>query len=151
MVTLLYQPAASVALMVWISPAHRNYIFARVADRAPIRHHLSTHLDDPMLLAKPTALVIALTSVMLLPRAATALSQDIGGISCDVIADYGATTPAYFEVFQAYLEGWLAGEKNVSKLGKDDPDAATLLSAIIEYCKVSRDATFASAVAAVAK
>ena len=104
-----------------------------------------------MLLAKPTALVIALSSVMLFPRAATALSQDIGGISCDVIADYGATSPPYFEVFQAYLEGWLAGKKNVTKLGKDDPDAATLLSAIIEYCKVSRDATFASAVAAVAK
>ena len=104
-----------------------------------------------MLLAKPAALVIALSSVMLLPRAATALSQDIGGISCDVVADYGATSPPYFEVFQAYLEGWLAGERNVSKLGKDDRDAATLLSAIVEYCKVSRDATFASAVAAVTK
>jgi hypothetical protein len=104
-----------------------------------------------MLLAKPTAFVIALLSLTLFPRAATALSQEVGGVSCDVVSGYGATSPAYFEVFQAYLEGYLAGERNASKLGKDDRDAKALLSDIIEYCRVSRDVSFASAVAAVAK
>lgn len=104
-----------------------------------------------MPLAKPTAIVIALLSLTLHPRSASALSQDIGGISCDVIAGYGATSPAYFEVFQAYLEGYLFGQKNAPKLDKDDRDASALTSEIIEYCKVSRDATLASAVAAVAK
>ena len=104
-----------------------------------------------MLLPKPAALVIALLSVMLLSRSATALSQDVGGISCDVISDYGATSPAYFEVFQAFLEGYLAGEKNSAKLGPDNGDAAKLMSDVIDYCKVSREATLASAIAAVAK
>jgi hypothetical protein len=104
-----------------------------------------------MLLPKPAALVVALLSITLLSRSAAALSQDIGGISCDVISDYGATSPAYFEVFQAFLEGWLAGEKNSEKLGPGGGDAAKLMSDVIDYCKVSRDATLASAVAAVAK
>jgi len=104
-----------------------------------------------MLLPKPTALVIALVFVTLLSRSATALSQDIGGISCDVISDYSATSPAYHEVFQAFLEGYLAGEKNAAKPGPDNREAGTLMSQIIEYCQVSRDATLASAVAAVAK
>jgi hypothetical protein len=104
-----------------------------------------------MLLPKPAAFVIALLSVTLLSRSAAALSQDIGGISCDVISDYGATSPAYFEVFQAFLEGYLAGEKNSAKLGADNREAAKLMSDVVEYCKVSRDATLASAIAAVAK
>jgi hypothetical protein len=104
-----------------------------------------------MLHPKLAALVIALVSVTLLSRSAAALSQDIGGISCDVISDYGATSPAYFEVFQAFLEGYLAGEKNSAKLGPENGDAAKLMSDVIDYCKVSRDATLASAVAAVAK
>jgi hypothetical protein len=101
-----------------------------------------------MRLPKLAALVIALVSATLLSNSAVALSQDVGGISCDVISDYGATSPAYFEVFQAFLEGYLAGQK---KLGPDSRDAATLMSQIIDFCKVSRDATLASAVAAVAK
>ena len=104
-----------------------------------------------MLHPKLAALVIALVSATLLSRSAAALSQDIGGISCDVISDYGATSPAYFEVFQAFLEGWLAGDKNSAKLGPEDRDAAKLMSDVIDYCKVSRDATFGSAVAAVLK
>src|SRR5271155_4789414 len=81
-----------------------------VAGRASIGHHARAHLDDSMRLPKPAALVIALVSVTLLSRSAYALSQGIGGISCDVISDYGATSPAYYEVFQAFLEGFLAGE-----------------------------------------
>jgi hypothetical protein len=104
-----------------------------------------------MRLPKLAALVIALVSATLLSNSAVALSQDVGGISCDVISDYGATSPPYFEVFQAFLEGYLAGQKNSTKLGPDSRDAATLMSQIIDYCKVSRDATLASAVAAVAK
>jgi hypothetical protein len=104
-----------------------------------------------MLHPKLAALVIGLVSVTLLSRSAAALSQDIGGISCDVISDYGATSPAYFEVFQAFLEGYLAGEKNSARLGSDSGDTAKLMSDVIDYCKVSRDATLASAVAAVAK
>ena len=104
-----------------------------------------------MLLPKPAALVFALASATLLPQTASALSQDVGAISCDVISDYGATSPAYFEVFQAFLEGYLAGAKNSAKLGPDSRDAATLTSRVVEYCKASRDATLASAVDAVAK
>jgi hypothetical protein len=74
-----------------------------------------------MRLPKLAALVIALVSATLLSNSAVALSQDVGGISCDVISDYGATSPAYFEVFQAFLEGYLAGQK---KLGPDSRDAA---------------------------
>ena len=112
---------------------------------------LGLNLDDSMLLPKPAALVIALLSVTLLSRSAAALSQDVGAISCDVITDYGATSPAYFEVFQAYLEGYLAGEKNSAKLVADNGDAAKLMSDVVEYCRVNRDATLTSAVAAVAK
>jgi hypothetical protein len=122
-----------------------------VASRASIGHHAPAHLDDSMLLPKSAALVIALLSVALLSNSAAALSQDIGGISCDVIADYGATSPAYFEVFQAYLEGYLGAEKNSAKLGADNGDAAKLMSDVVEYCKANRDATLTSAVAAVAK
>jgi len=104
-----------------------------------------------MLLRKPAALAIALISATLLSRSAAALSQDVGSISCDVISDYGATSPAYFEVFQAFLEGYLAGEKNSAKLGPGSGDAAKLMADVIDYCKVTRDATLASAVAAVAK
>ena len=104
-----------------------------------------------MLLRKPAALAIALISATLLSRSAAALSQDVGSISCDVISDYGATSPAYFEVFQAFLEGYLAGEKNSATLGPGSGNAAKLMSDVIDYCKVSRDATLASAVAAVAK
>jgi hypothetical protein len=104
-----------------------------------------------MLLPKPAALVIALVSITLVSRSAAALSQDIGGISCDVISSYGATSPAYFEVFQAFLEGYLAGEKNSAKLVPENGDAAKLMSDVVEYCKVNRDATLTSAVAAVAK
>jgi hypothetical protein len=104
-----------------------------------------------MLLPKPAALVIALVSLTLLSRSAVALSQDIGGISCDVISDYSATSPAYLEVFQAFLEGYVAGEKNSAKLGPDSGDATKLMFDVVEYCKANRDATLTSAVAAVAK
>ena len=98
--------------------------------------------------AKPIAVAAALLSMTLAGGGAKALSQDVGAISCDVISDYGATSPAYFEVFQAYLEGYLAGVKTASKPERDAP---ALMIAVIEYCKTSRDASLAAAVAAVAK
>ena len=104
------------------------------------------------MIARPVAAVVAaLLSVTLSAGRASALSQDVGKISCDAISGYGATSPAYFEVFQAYLEGYLAGEKSASNPGRDERDATTLMTAVIEYCKISRDASFATAVAAVAK
>ncbi len=104
-----------------------------------------------MLLSKPTLIVTALAFVMLASGRASALSQDVGGITCDVIVDYGATSPAYYETFLAFLEGYLAGEKNSAKIGPDARDTGALMSEIIEYCKVSRDATLTAAVAAVTK
>jgi hypothetical protein len=79
---------------------------------------------------------------------ASALPQDIGGMSCDVILDYVDTSPAYSDVFRSYLEGFLAGESHAGTRKPDDRDVTALMSGVVAYCASSRDATFASAVAA---
>jgi hypothetical protein len=105
--------------------------------------------DDSMVMVKPVAVVAALMSATLLSQPAKALSRDIGGLSCDVVLDYVATSPAYYEVFLSYLEAGLAGDP--SRLGRDDRDAPALMSKIVDYCSGSRDASFAAAVAATVK
>jgi hypothetical protein len=105
-----------------------------------------------MMIFKPAAVVAALISAMLFSGAARALSQpDVGNISCDAILDYVATSPAYYEVFQSFLEGYLAGEKSSSKARGEDREAGTLMPELLEYCRVRRDASLASAVAATVK
>jgi hypothetical protein len=104
-----------------------------------------------MAIAKPTAVLIAL-SVMLLHRTTAALSQPgVGHISCDVVLDYIATTPPYYAALRSFLEGYLEGERSNFALGRGNRDATSRMSETIDYCRTHRDADFASAIAATAK
>ncbi len=104
-----------------------------------------------MPIAKPIAVMIVLT-VMLLCRTTGASSQpEVGHISCDVVLDYVGTSPPYYALLRSFLEGYLAGGKGASPLELDNRDATHLLSKAIDYCQGRRDADFASAIAAAVK
>ena len=101
-----------------------------------------------MAIAKPICAVIAL-SVALLSHTTAALSQmEVGHISCDVVLDYVGTNSPYYALFHSFLEGYLAGGKSASMLGRGERDATSRMSEAIDYCRGHRDADFEAAIAA---
>jgi hypothetical protein len=101
-----------------------------------------------MTIAKPTCVVIALCAAPL-SHASAALSQaEVGHISCKVVLDYVGTNSPYYVLFHSFLEGYLAGGKSASMLGRDERDTTARMSEAIDYCRGHQDADFEAAIAA---
>jgi hypothetical protein len=100
------------------------------------------------MIAKPLVLGAALLSIVL-SRPAVALPQDVGELSCRVVAGYIENDPAYVEVFWAYVAGYLAAQMNPGR-SLHSSDVAKVASRAIEICNMNPILLFAAAVAAAA-
>jgi hypothetical protein len=102
-----------------------------------------------MSLAARAALLGILATSPLCAGPAHALPKaEVGEISCAVALDYFATSPAETEVFESFVQGYLAGARNVAAPRGEARDAAALLAAAIAWCRTRPDADFAAAAGA---
>jgi hypothetical protein len=104
---------------------------------------------DPLMSLARAAFLALLAAPLLRAGPAQALPRaDVGSISCAVALDYFATSPADTEVFESFVQGYLAGSRSVAAPRGEARDAAALLAAAIAWCRNRPDADFAAAAGA---